>query len=68
MAKQDRNRKWCEAYRLRGQREINKAKRLARHLRKHPFDLVADTRLRAIFPHLRKRAGVLIAPEPGCRR
>lgn len=29
--KHGRNRKWCEAYRARGQREINKAKKAARN-------------------------------------
>lgn len=36
--KYDRNRKWCQAYRLRGQREINKARRLLRHLKRYPQD------------------------------
>ena len=37
----NRNRLWCESYQRRGQREINKARRLARHLRKYPDDRTA---------------------------
>jgi hypothetical protein len=36
--KYDRNRAWCKAYRLRGQREINQAIRLRRHLHRFPND------------------------------
>ena len=36
-----RNKRWCEAYRLRGQREKNKAVRLHKHLRRLPDDAVA---------------------------
>lgn len=38
--KHGRNKKWCEAYRLRGQREKNKAKRLAKHRKAHPNDAI----------------------------
>lgn len=37
-----RNAAWCKAYRLRGQREKNKLKRLARHLSHHPGDKCAE--------------------------
>jgi hypothetical protein len=33
--KHDRNTKWCEAYRNRGQREINKVRKLLRHIRRY---------------------------------
>ena len=36
-----RNKKRCEIYRMLGTREINKAKRRIRHLRKHPGDQAA---------------------------
>lgn len=36
-----RNEKWCQAYRTRGQREKNKARKLRRHLKRHPEDLQA---------------------------
>lgn len=36
-----RNKKFCERYRAEGRREINKAARLARHLKHHPNDLQA---------------------------
>lgn len=37
-----RNRLWCQAYRNRGQRELNKVKRLLRHFRRNGFrDAVA---------------------------
>ncbi len=39
--KWDRNRVWCEAYRRRGQREKNKAKKLRKHLSRHPDDKIA---------------------------
>ena len=39
--KYDRNRKWCESYRNRGQREKNKVKKLRRHLARFPGDKVA---------------------------
>lgn len=39
--KYDRNRAWCKAYRLRGQRERNKAKRLIRHIARFPSDRIA---------------------------
>lgn len=39
--KKGRNLIWCGNYRLRGQREINKAARLVRHLTKRSDDNVA---------------------------
>jgi hypothetical protein len=36
-----RNKIWCAAYRLRGQREKNKKANLKRHLARHPNDGVA---------------------------
>jgi len=59
----DRNRKWCEAYRLRGQREINKAKRLARHIKRFPQDVAAANYLKKLAA-LAKRAKVVAVAEP----
>lgn len=39
--KVDRNRPWCKAYKLRGQREKNKVKRLVKHLARLPNDMCA---------------------------
>ena len=39
--KKGRNLIWCENYRLRGQREINKAARLVKHLIGKPEDNMA---------------------------
>ena len=39
--KYDRNRKWCQSYRNRNQREKNKVKKLRRHLARYPDDKVA---------------------------
>lgn len=39
--KKGRNAKWCQAYRMRGQREKNKAVRLLRHLLRFPEDGIA---------------------------
>ncbi len=39
--KYDRNRKWCQAYRLRGQRERNKRRRLETRIRRNPNDVGA---------------------------
>lgn len=36
-----RNKKWCEAYILRRQRDKNKERKLKRHLKRHPSDLLA---------------------------
>jgi len=36
--KHGRNKKWCTLYEKLGTRQKNKAKRLARHLLRHPFD------------------------------
>ncbi len=36
--KANRNRKWCEAYRLAGTREINKRKKLERRIKRFPND------------------------------
>ena len=40
-----RNAKWCQAYRLRRQRERNKAVRLRAHLTRLPADTVAAAAL-----------------------
>lgn len=37
--KHGRNKRWCELYRQRGQRELNKARRQARHAKRHPNDV-----------------------------
>lgn len=39
--KYDRNRAWCAAYKSRQQRERNKALKLARHIRRYPWDQAA---------------------------
>lgn len=44
--KHDRNRAWCEAYRRRGQREKNKAKKLRKHLAIYPDDRCAAAALK----------------------
>ena len=36
-----RNKRWCESYKLRHQREANKTVRLHKHLRRLPNDTVA---------------------------
>lgn len=41
MRKRGRSIQWCQAYRLRGQREKNKKAKLIRHCSRHPLDLVA---------------------------
>lgn len=40
--KHGRNKKWCENYRNRGQRERNKLRRLVKHLTRHPGDRCAS--------------------------
>lgn len=45
--KYGRNKKWCEQYKARGMREINKAFRLMRHLRTHE-DAQAVAALKAL--------------------
>lgn len=60
--KHDRNRKWCEAYRNSGTREINKAKKLARHMRRFPWDAKALNCLKGLSALTLKRAGVTV-PE-----
>jgi hypothetical protein len=53
--KYERNKKWCLAYRTRGQREINKAKKLFRALRYNPLDKCAKTALEKLpAPHVKK--------------
>ena len=39
--KYERNKIWCANYRARGQREKNKAKKLVKHLSRHPADTIA---------------------------
>ena len=36
--KAGRNKRWCEMYATRFQRNINKRKKVARHMKKHPND------------------------------
>lgn len=43
--KAGRNRAWCEAYRKRGQREINKRKKIIKHMKRFPNDRVAERAL-----------------------
>lgn len=43
--KAGRNRKWCEAYRLAGTREINKRKKLERRIKRFPNDTGAKSAL-----------------------
>lgn len=52
--KHDRNRKWCERYRLVGQRERNKARKLLRHLKRAPWDDTARKAFEAIASGYRK--------------
>jgi len=46
--KHGRDRRQCEFYRLRGQREKNKIKKLAKHVIRHPRDLVGITALEGL--------------------
>lgn len=46
--KYGRNKKWCEVYRMRSQRERNKVRKLARHLKKYPHDATAKKALRSL--------------------
>lgn len=39
--KYNRNKRWCEQYANDHRREKNKARRMKRHLKRHPEDLVA---------------------------
>ena len=55
-----RNKKWCEAYTRAGRREINKRRRLRRHLRRLPNDAVAMEAFRKVGgtdPYLTSRQG-----------
>lgn len=54
--KHDRNRSWCKAYRDSGKREINKARKLFRHLHAYPDDACAQAALGNIDKGYRKRA------------
>lgn len=67
-SKAGRKAKWCEAYKNRGQREINKALRLARHLYpgRHHTDMAAKKRLRELSP-LAVRAARQIAAATGAK-
>jgi hypothetical protein len=38
-----KRKKWCQAYRLRGQREKNKLKRIMKHLLRFPGDRTAQS-------------------------
>ncbi len=44
--KHGRNTAWCEAYRRRGQREKNKARKLRKHLEIYPGDFCAKAALK----------------------
>jgi hypothetical protein len=52
--KYGRNKPWCEAYRKRGQQEINQAIGLIKHLERFPDDLCALRRFGEL-PELAKR-------------
>lgn len=56
-----RNRKWCEAYRLRGQREMNKLAHLLRAFRRQPHNTSVFNAIRKAFDasalNFRKVAG-----------
>lgn len=43
--KADRNRVWCEVYRKLGIREINKRKKIERHIKRFPNDKGAERAL-----------------------
>lgn len=43
--KYGRNKTWCEAYRKRGQREINKRKKMIKHNKRFPNDGVTERAL-----------------------
>ncbi len=51
--KHGRNKKYCEAYRNAHRREVNKIKRLRKHLKKFPEDANAKKALARIGSHLR---------------
>jgi hypothetical protein len=54
--KKGRNLKWCQSYRLRQQREKNKAIKLVRHLKKHPEDISANAAIALLPKAFVKRA------------
>lgn len=54
--KYDRNRNWCKAYRLREQREVNKVKRLVKHLKRYPEDASTRAVLDGLPAHVKRRA------------
>lgn len=47
MAKKGANKMKCKGYRDRGTRELNRAKRLSKHLKTHPTDADAKKALKA---------------------
>lgn len=47
-AKSGRNVAWCKVYRARCQREVNKRKKIARHIKKFPNDVQAQE----VYKHL----------------
>lgn len=55
--KHGRNAIWCAAYRARGQREINKAVKIAHHLRAHPEDLAGLKTFQALPILAQKKTG-----------
>ena len=55
--KWDRNRRWCQAYKARRQREHNKLTRIARHLTLFPKDDIA----KRAFAHWQSELRVRVA-------
>lgn len=54
----DRNRKWCQAYRNRNQRERNKAIRLLRHFKRFGYASACAVHCYNQLPMLVKPAGM----------
>ncbi|KKN90112.1 hypothetical protein LCGC14_0232250 [marine sediment metagenome] len=46
--KHGRNKRACEAYHARGQREKNKILKIKRHLKKYPTDVAAAAKLKSL--------------------
>jgi hypothetical protein len=56
--KAGRNAKSCERYKIAGKREISHARRVAKHLERHPADKTAVHYFNNLSVVTRKRAGV----------
>jgi len=54
--KKSRNIEWCKTYRMFGRRELNKRKKIERHIKKFPADMQAQNRLRSINDKARNAA------------